>query len=174
MQKDYSFVDIHIYPDKVLIYNDGRLPESWSVEDLFMSHTSKPYNPLIAGSFFRSGQIEAWGRGIEKITEACKSLGKPKPYYRIRANEVMIGFYTDNGIVKNIVENIVENIEANAVQKKIMVLMQENPRITAKLIADRINIATRNVQVHIRSLKEMGLVWRVGAARGGYWVVKQP
>jgi predicted HTH transcriptional regulator len=68
-------IHIHVYPDKVLIYNDGRLPEKWTVEDLFASHTSKPYNPLIAGAFFRSGQIEEWGRGIEKITNACKEWG---------------------------------------------------------------------------------------------------
>jgi len=84
-------IHIHIYPDKVSIYNNGKLPETWTVEDLFLPHTSKPYNPLIAGTFFRSGQIEAWGRGVEKITEACKSWGKPEPFYRVWANEVMIG-----------------------------------------------------------------------------------
>ncbi|MDR2204418.1 MAG: hypothetical protein LBE76_09060 [Nitrososphaerota archaeon] len=35
---------MHIYHDKVLIYNDGKLPESWIIEDLFAPHTSKPYN----------------------------------------------------------------------------------------------------------------------------------
>jgi ATP-dependent DNA helicase RecG len=97
VHRDYSTgnpIHIHVYPDKVLIYNDGRLPEKWTVADLFASHTSKPYNPLIAGAFFRSGQIEAWGRGIEKITNACKEWGKPEPFYRVRPNEVMIGFNT--------------------------------------------------------------------------------
>ena len=98
VHRDYSTgnpIHIHIYPDKVLIYNDGRLPENWTVEDLFTLHTSKPHNPLIAGAFFRSGQIEAWGRGIEKITDACKAWGKPEPFYKIRTNEVMIGFNTE-------------------------------------------------------------------------------
>ena len=98
VHRDYSTgnpIHIHIYPDKVLIYNDGRLPESWTVEDLFETHTSKPPNPLIAGAFFKSGQIEAWGRGVEKISEACRSSGKPRPFYQIRPNEVMVGFNTE-------------------------------------------------------------------------------
>ena len=163
IHRDYSTgnpIHIHIYPDKVLIYNDGKLPETWTVEDLFLPHTSKPYNPLIAGTFFRSGQIEAWGRGVEKITEACKSWGKPEPFYRIRANEVMIGFNTNVSIAKNIVDNIVENVGVNTMQVKIIELMQANPKITAKLIAQSVGIAPRNVQVNIQSLKALGLVER--------------
>ena len=172
----------------MLIYNDGRLPETWTVDDLFAPHTSKPYNPLLAGAFFRSGQIEAWGRGIEKITEACKYWGKPEPFFRLRVNEVMIGFNIEsqfgekfgenivNSIVENIVdsiaENIVENIGANAIRVKILELMRSNPKTTAKAIAQEIGIAPRNVQVHIQSLKEAGHIERVGAAKGGHWVVK--
>ena len=176
IHRDYSTgnpIHIHIYPDKVLIYNDGKLPETWTVEDLFSPHTSKPYNPLIAGAFFRSGQIEAWGRGVEKMAEACKSWGKPEPFYRIRANEVMIGFNTDVSIVGNIAENVVKNIGINAMQVKIMELMRANPKITAKLIAQAVGIAPRNVQVNIQSLKALGLVERVGAAKGGHWKVKK-
>jgi ATP-dependent DNA helicase RecG len=177
VHRDYSTgnpIHVHIYPDKVLIYNDGRIPENWTIEDLFASHTSVPYNPLIAGTFFRSGQIEAWGRGIEKITEACKSWGKPKPFYRVRPNEVMIGFNTDVGIVKNIADNIVENVAVNAVRAKVLELMSDNPRITAKAIAKEVGIAPRNVQVHIKTLKTIGLVKRVGSAKGGHWAVKLP
>jgi len=176
IHRDYSTgnpIHIHIYPDKVLIYNDGKLPETWTVEDLFLPHTSKPYNPLIAGTFFRSGQIEAWGRGVEKITEACKSWGKPEPFYRIRANEVMIGFNTNVIIAKNIVDNIVDNVGVNTKQIKIMELMQANPKITAKLIAQTVGIAPRNVQANIQSLKALGLVERIGSAKGGYWKIKK-
>jgi len=131
-----------------------------------------PYNPLIASSFFRSGQIEAWGRGIEKITESCKAWGKPDPFYQVRTNEVMIGFNTDASIVENIVGNIVENIRVNVTQTKVLELMRSNPRITIEAIAREIRIAPRNVQVNIRKLKAMDLVERSGPAKGGCWVVK--
>ena len=42
-----------------------------STDKLFMKHSSKPYNPKLAGVFFKSGMIEAWGRGFDKIREVC-------------------------------------------------------------------------------------------------------
>ena len=55
--------------------NDGILPEGWTVETLLSSHRSMPYNPDIADTFFRAGEIEAWGRGIERIIKGCESEG---------------------------------------------------------------------------------------------------
>ena len=52
--------------------------------------------------------------------------------------------------------------------------MLANPKITAKLIAQSVGIAHRNVQANIKSLKVLGLVERVGSAKGGYWEVKMP
>ena len=46
-------------------------PNLDSTDKLFMKHSSKPYNPKLANIFFKSGMIEAWGRGFEKIKEAC-------------------------------------------------------------------------------------------------------
>jgi ATP-dependent DNA helicase RecG len=131
IHRDYSTgnpIHIHIYPDKVLIYNDGKLPANWTVEDLFAAHTSKPYNPLIAGAFFRSGQIEACGRGVQKIAEACKLWGKAEPFYRIRTNEIMIGFETDVSIAENIANSTLAK-DFDSAQAKIFELMQNNPKI---------------------------------------------
>ena len=166
-------IHIHIYPDEVLIYNNGQLPQDWTVEDLFVKHTSMPSNPLIANAFFRSGQIEAWGRGIEKMTDSCKEWSRPEPFYRIRTNEVMIGFNTEAGIVENIVDSIVEKNDLSEIQKNILKLMQANPKISAKAIAEAVGIAPRNVQAHIQSLKTIGMVERSGSAKGGRWIVKQ-
>ena len=118
-------VHIHIYPNEVF-YNNGQLPKDWTVEDLLAKHTSMPGNPLIANAFFRSGQIEAWRRGIEKMTDSCKEWSRPEPFYKIRTNEVMIGFNTESGIV--------EKNGLTEIQKKIIALMQANPKINAKAI----------------------------------------
>ena len=84
----------------------------------------------IASAFFRSGQIEAWGRSVEKITEACKAWGKPEPFYKVRPNEVMIRFNTDVSIVEN--DDVVNNLGVIAMQIKIIEPMRAYPKITAK------------------------------------------
>jgi ATP-dependent DNA helicase RecG len=67
VHRDYATgnpIHIKIYADKVVIYNDCQLPPHITPDNLFAGIGSKPHNPLIANAFFRSGQIEAWGRGI--------------------------------------------------------------------------------------------------------------
>jgi ATP-dependent DNA helicase RecG len=177
IHRDYGTgnpIHIHIYPDKVLIYNDGRLPETWTVEDLFAPHTSKPYNPLIAGAFFRSGQIEAWGRGIKKITEACKSWGKPEPFYNVRPDEVMIGFSTEPQFGEKFTDEFVEKFVENEVHRTIIKLMIQQPTTSAKKMAGKAGMTSRGIQKNIDVLKKRGFVERIGSAKGGHWVVELP
>ena len=56
--------------------------------------------------------------------------------------------------------------------KKIVERMIANPKVTAQLIAKEVGIAPRNVQIHIQSLKALGLVERISAPKGGHWIVK--
>ena len=64
-----------------MIWNEGQLPENWTIETLTKKHSSKPYNPDIANAVFRCGYIESWGRGTIKIIEKCKEAGLPTPLY---------------------------------------------------------------------------------------------
>lgn len=65
-------------------------PNLNSTEKLFMKHSSKPYNPKLANIFFKSGMIEAWGRGFEKIKEACGAYDGPLPEYEINESGIMV------------------------------------------------------------------------------------
>lgn len=65
-------------------------PNLDSTEKLFMKHSSKPYNPKLANVFFKSGMIEAWGRGFEKIKDACGLYGGPLPEYDINGAGIMV------------------------------------------------------------------------------------
>jgi ATP-dependent DNA helicase RecG len=141
-------------------------PKDWTVEKLLSTHTSMPYNPLIAGAFFRSGQIEAWGRGIEKIAKARKEWGQPEPFYEVRSSYIMIGFNTTT--------QFPEKFPENETQRKILKMMLANPKVNRDVIAAEIGITTRGVQKSITALKALGLVERVGPAKGGHWTVKLP
>ena len=66
-------IQISVYPDRLYIANDCIFPTDWTIDDLMGKHRSRPYNPLIANTFFRAGFIEAWGRGIEKSKIVVKN-----------------------------------------------------------------------------------------------------
>ena len=73
--KDYASgnpIQINVYQDKILFWNNGQLPGNWTVRELKSKHASQPFNPDIASVLYLSGLIEAWGRGIERVVTACK------------------------------------------------------------------------------------------------------
>ncbi|MBS1775432.1 MAG: putative DNA binding domain-containing protein [Bacteroidetes bacterium] len=96
--KDYSGltpIQIRVYKDKIMMWNEGHLPEDWTIDNLLKSHSSRPYNPDIANAFFRSGYVESWGRGISKMNELCVAEGLPKPSYIAEGSDFWIEFRKD-------------------------------------------------------------------------------
>lgn len=86
VHKDYSSgtpIQISVYPDHIVFYNSGQLPEHWTVEHLFEKHSSEPFNTAIANAFFRCGDIESWGRGYRKIVRAMESVSLLPPIIQL-------------------------------------------------------------------------------------------
>ena len=131
-------------------------------------HASEPRNPNIASTFFRSGITEAWGRGIEKIINSNIGAGKPKPEFELVGDGLRVTFYSDADTDKN----ITVNITVNKTQRKILDLMNVNPKITAEMLSAEIGITTRNIKSNIKKLRDAGLVDRVGADKNGDWIAK--
>ena len=181
VHRDYTTgipIQIKVFPDSVIVYNDGRLPENWTVSDLLARHRSYPYNPKIAYAFYRSGYIETWGRGIERITEACEYARKPKPLFEASPGEIKVTFFTDidttvNGKPDNNTNDTVKDT-INDTQRRILKLFTANAKTTVQAISAELGINERNVKKNIKALKDAGLVKRVGAAKSGHWIVIQP
>lgn len=93
VHKDYGSgvpIQIKVYENKIIFWNEGELPEKWTIERLKQKHPSNPYNPDIANAFFRAGLIESWGRGIEKIETECRNHGIPVPEYEYLPSSFML------------------------------------------------------------------------------------
>jgi ATP-dependent DNA helicase RecG len=96
VHKDYSTCNpilIRIYDDKVIIYNDYQPPVNVRLEELLDGGVSWQHNPLIANAFFRSGEIEAWGRGIKEMRSWCVADGVPEPEFDIKAGKFSVCFH---------------------------------------------------------------------------------
>jgi len=95
VHKDYTGapIQIKVYDDKIMIWNEGTLPEELKIEDLKKEHPSKPRNQLIADIFFKGGMIEAWGRGTLKITEECRINKLPEPNFNIKNGGISVTLF---------------------------------------------------------------------------------
>lgn len=90
---DNNPIQIRIEDDAMYISNSSLLPFGWTAETLLETHSSKPFNPDIARVFYRAGYIESWGRGIQKICDACKNLGTDGPVYIVHGEDIMVKFH---------------------------------------------------------------------------------
>lgn len=96
IHKDYSSftpIQISVYDDKMMIWNTAILPQNWTAETLTQKHGSRPHNPDIAATFFRAGEVEAWGQGIERVQTYCTDYGCPVPEWRFDGAGIWTVFY---------------------------------------------------------------------------------
>ncbi|MCM1531572.1 MAG: putative DNA binding domain-containing protein [Bacteroides sp.] len=77
-----SWNQMSIYNDHIRLWNDGDLPDNYTIDTLLGKHTSKLRNPKIANVFYKSGFIEAWGRGIQKILDGFQEEHLTPPTFR--------------------------------------------------------------------------------------------
>ena len=68
-------------------------------------------------------------------------------------------------IVPDVGENVGEN------ERKILSVIAHTPQASAREMAEVLGITSRQCERILASLKEMGLIARVGAAKDGHWKI---
>ena len=161
-------VQIRIEDEAMYISNSSMLPIGWNEDTLLGSHSSKPYNPDIAKVFYRAGYIESWGRGIQKICDACKMAGAEEPKYNVHGEDIMVKIHA----VKSANAPIRQNGGLDGgLESKVLEIIKQNPNITQKELSDDMKISFRTMQRIIKALRENGKLDRVGGKRYGQWIV---
>lgn len=170
--------EVAIYKDRVEIFNPGEFPEGFKPEDFIEGQGSIPRNPLIANTLYLSKDIEKWGSGFRRITEACQK-SNTKVKFEIRKNGFMVIFYrkTDKELLdltgenKNNSATGTENGTQIDTEKLILNILEKTPDITQKELSENTNISLRTVKRIIQQLKEKKIIERVGSDRKGYWKI---
>lgn len=101
MHRDYSdpagYVALAVFDDRIEVRSVGRLPSGITVDMLSRPHLSKPRNPLIADAFHRTGAVEIWGRGTNRVIEECKRYGVATPLFEERVGTFCVTFRASVG-----------------------------------------------------------------------------
>ena len=175
--KDYSSgnpIQISVYENKIIFWNSGRLPDDWTTKRLMQKHPSIPFNPDIAGAFFRAGLIETWGRGTLKIVDECKLANLPAPSFEKDENGVTVIFKQRKATQKSS-EKTTQKTTQETTQKtadKILETIKTNPNYSRVQIAESIgNITADGVKYQLEQLKSKGRIKRIGGDKGGYWEI---
>lgn len=68
------------------------------------------------------------------------------------------------------VTNVTDNV-TNNLQESILELIKENNKISLAEIGKNVNKSKRTIQRNINSLKENGVIKRIGDNKTGYWKI---
>lgn len=94
--RDYAMgggsIGLAVYDDRLEVTSTGPLHFGLTPGDLFSRHESRPWNPLIARTFYRRGVIEEWCRGTIKMAELTTHAGLPRPEIEERGDCVTVRF----------------------------------------------------------------------------------
>jgi len=147
--KDYSSgipIQISVYPNKIIFWNEGQLPENWTIEKLTQKHPSKPHNPDIANTFFRAGYIESWGRGTIKMINACKAHKIAPPIFSNIPPDFQVELikYTDNGL---------KELGLKEGLRKIILHIQENGSISNSEVQTVCNVSKATATRYLGELE---------------------
>jgi ATP-dependent DNA helicase RecG len=172
VHKDYTSgapIQISVYAEKLMIWNSGRLPPKWTVERLLGKHASAPFNPDVANAFFRGGQIESWGRGIERMVQACLDAGLQAPVLQLEDGGVWVTFAFAHAPAKTSVKNSVKTSAKTSVE--ILRLLAAAPSMTLVEVAAQIGKTPRAIEMAASKLVKEGRLKHVGPQKGGHWEV---
>lgn len=170
VHRDYSIgggsVSVALYDDRLEIISTGELHFGLTPEALFRAHESRPWNPMIAQTFYRRGIIEVWGRGTLKIARLMQEAGLAPPEVTVRTGAVVVTFMLPDRATRTVTrETSGKTAEA----------ISEQLRATSELpipdLADRLGKSPSRIERVIRELRESGRLERIGPAKGGYWQV---
>src|SRR5262249_18000518 len=85
IHRDYTVaggaVALAIFDDRVEVWSAGEFPRGITPALLKRRHLSVQRNPIIADMFHRTGLIEKWGRGTNRVVEMCRVAGIPPPTF---------------------------------------------------------------------------------------------
>jgi len=156
-------------------------------EEVMNGH-SKIRNKGIANIFSQMGLVEAWGSGIKRILNAAEEYGLLKPRFQEFDNMFRVELFRNSFPMTNEKENIRETSEKhrrsigeasevvwrtdlNDTQQKIIKLLSEDHQLSAVKLAEKIGVASRNIENNIKKLKEYGILIRHGSPKNGYWEI---
>ena len=160
-------VGLAVYDDRLEVTSTGPLHFGLTPEDLFGPHESRPWNPLIARTFYRRGIIEEWGRGTIRMADLATASGLPRPEIEQRGDCVTVRFRRADYLTDREVEG-----DLTAQQSAILTLLRRSGRALAlrevrSLLGNQAN--ERRVREDLATLKAKGLAESAGIGRGARW-----
>jgi len=163
-----SNIQIRMYDDRFCIWNEGSLPEGLSLEALKRQHPSRPRNPIIADVCFKGGYIDAWGRGIAKIINACNQAGLPEPEIKEQDGGLLVTLFKDRYTEEQLLKLGISDRQVKAVN-----FVREHGQITNKKYVAVAAVSPRQALIDLKELVEKKVLLLIGKGRSARYSLRK-
>ena len=169
-----SEVHVDMYDDRLEIYSPGGMPDGSNIQERDpVTVPSTRRNPVLADVFNRLGYMERKGSGFAKILDnyafQVNYTDEKKPYFRSDRYQFTV-------IMPNLNYRGTQDGTQYGTQDGtqdfdtlIMNMIEENNKISAKIMAEKLGVSLRTVR---RLIKENDQIEYVGHGFSGYWKIK--
>ena len=172
----YEFEFIHPFID-----GNGRIGRLWQSLILGKLHPLFEYLPI-------ENMVYANQQKYYDALTRSSAIGQSGPFIDFMLGEILHTLEVHKDIGKDIVEDVAEieaqfsslfgekfgikfHIKFGINDKKLLVLINNNPHLTLDELSVRMGITTRGVEKQIKRLKEHGVIERQGSKKSGKWVI---
>ena len=169
-----SEVHIDIYDDRLEIYSPGGMPDGSNIQERDpVTVPSTRRNPVLADVFNRLGYMERKGSGFAKILDnyafQVNYTDEKKPYFR--SDRYQFTVIMPNLNYRGTQDGIQGGTQDGTqdFDTLIMNMIEENNKISAKIMAEKLGVSLRTVR---RLIKENDQIEYVGHGFSGYWKIK--
>lgn len=176
---DPGNIQVALFDDRLEVTSPGMLLNNVTISKM-MEGYSKPRNPAIAKAFAYMKIIEKWGTGIPRLLEACEEYGLPKPELIDFDGDFRVNMYRKvecepgvNSVTTQTTQGTTQAIpiELSEDDKAVLISIVEDPRITQKEMAAKLDWKIDRVKYYLNKLKRKGIINRVGTSQNGHWEV---
>lgn len=153
----YEFVFIHPFSD-----GNGRTARLW--QTAILTHWKDLFKYISIESIIRKHQEEYY-----TAIQNCNNAGNSNEFI-----EFMLKIIDEavDGMILNQQETTQETTQKTT-QEKIINLIKKNPGITQVEMAKALDLTRDGISYNIKTLKEKGIIERVGSTKSGIWKVNE-
>ena len=166
---------MRVYNDHIEIWNEGLLPEGYTIATLLGKHSSRPRNLNIAEVFYRAGFVETWGRGFRKIREGFAAANLPMPTFEETCGGIQVTIprlqhEKEDSVPQGVPQGVSQGVsqDNSVLRQTILDMIQKDGKVSREDIAQKAHVSVKTIQ---REIKRMPNIRYVGSGYSGHWEI---
>ena len=163
-----------MFDDHITVESPGTLPGIVRLSNIRTVHFSR--NPKIARFLQEYDYVKEFGEGVDRMFKEMADAGLPAPEYS--DNAFMLNATIRNGEASGEVNGNDGEVNGevnfdNFNKNELLVYkaIAANPAVTRTELIETLDISARTIDRAIKSLKDKGVIERIGSDKTGHWSV---